>query len=329
MNGLWEVDATWSSAPPDNDCSPAGNDTYNITHYVSSNCALISFSGSPTINVLPGGTFYLSGSGGVTGSVRINVSVGATIIVLGNLSLSGSSNIVNNGNMQIYGNVTGSGGSSFDCNGSGTGTVQIGGTGCARCTDGGCTQGVALPVNLASFQASSLSNGISVSWVTSYEENNAWFELERSIDGVNYSSVYRKQGKNNFQVQSMYEYLDTEVADGMTYYYRLSQHDFDGAQTRTDAISATFGTTQANLLIHPNPASSADLSITLQHMAHEDVLLVLYDVNGNQLCSKLAHIDSENETISANDLHTNLPPGIYMVAASNKNSLVRKKIVIH
>jgi hypothetical protein len=328
------VDGTWDANPADNDCNSSANDIYNIYHTVSSNCAILSFSGSPFIRVFSGGVFYLNGSGGVTGSVDIQVDAGGTIIILGDLNITGSSDIVNNGTIQVHGDVirTG-GGSSFDCNGtSGAGVVQIGGTGCTACTGGsasGCNQNLPLPVNLASFTSEVVSSGIMIYWTTMYEKDNAWFELERSTDAIHYTVIYRRPGQSYFETKTDYSFFDSDVQEGETYYYRLVQIDSDDSRTRTEAISETFGFALASISILPNPSAASDLKIAMHQMAHEDVLLVLYDVNGNIVYSKMEHLNSDEEVFSANDLHVDLAPGIYMVAASNKNQLVKKKLIIY
>jgi hypothetical protein len=328
--GDWSNDAIWSSAPSDNDCTPAGNNTYNINHYVSSSCVSLSFTGTVVINVASGATFYLSGSGGISGSVTLNIATGGSVIVIGNLNLGGSSDVKVNGSLTVNGDIIGVG-SSFDCNGStNAGTVTIGGTGCASCTnagDAGCNASVPLPVNVTSFEAVSSNNTINVSWTTSYEKDNDHFILERSNDGISFESVYTTGGQLNSNINTNYTFKDNGLSSG-TYYYRLVQIDVDGTKTRTDAISVNVGGTM-QLSVFPNPGSSSQVKVNIMNTDNAPVLIVLLDMNGETLYTNIHYLDQSSPVLSINELYTNLSPGIYYISASSNDLLVQKKIVVY
>lgn len=47
-----------------------------------------------------------------------------------------------------------------------------------------------VPVELISFSAVIIENGIKLNWFTATETNNAGFAIERSLDGTNYSEIF-------------------------------------------------------------------------------------------------------------------------------------------
>jgi len=99
-----------------------------------------------------------------------------------------------------------------------------------------------LPVELLSFEAKSVNNKfIQLDWVTVTEINNNRFEVQRSIDGVDFEYIGWVDGNNNsIQIQE-YRYDDYFVDNGITYYYRLKQIDNDGQFELTTIVSSSIG----------------------------------------------------------------------------------------
>ena len=70
-----------------------------------------------------------------------------------------------------------------------------------------------LAVTYYSFDASVLNNTVTCKWITAEEINNNYFQLERSFDGVNYSTVAMIFGaENNTSSQETYTYKDNAAA---------------------------------------------------------------------------------------------------------------------
>ncbi|MEQ9442437.1 MAG: T9SS type A sorting domain-containing protein [Cyclobacteriaceae bacterium] len=85
-----------------------------------------------------------------------------------------------------------------------------------------------LPVELLRFVAHWVTDGVKLQWETVYEENNDYFEIERSTDGARFKTIGRVSGKGNTTGLTAYNYLDPVKKYG-AYYYRLKQVDFDGS----------------------------------------------------------------------------------------------------
>lgn len=93
-----------------------------------------------------------------------------------------------------------------------------------------------LPVELASFEAYVKERTIDLKWLTLSETNNRGFEVQRSIDGINWLVLGFVSGKGNTTNATRYNYSDPSPQNG-TMYYRLKQFDFDGYFEYSDAIS--------------------------------------------------------------------------------------------
>jgi hypothetical protein len=97
----------------------------------------------------------------------------------------------------------------------------------AGCTSGSaCT--VTLPVELITFEGEKVSgNTALLKWVTATEKNSAYFSIEKSEDGVNFSEIgiVNAQGSSNNIVN--YQYNDNHF--NKSFYYRLKMLDLDGS----------------------------------------------------------------------------------------------------
>jgi len=86
---------------------------------------------------------------------------------------------------------------------------------------------VALPIELLYFEASENERYNHLTWSTASENNNDYFNIEKTQDGVIFYNIVTVNGAGNSNYQIHYEYDDYELNDNICY-YRLKQTDYDG-----------------------------------------------------------------------------------------------------
>ena len=89
---------------------------------------------------------------------------------------------------------------------------------------------VVLPIELITFDG----NCDGFKWSTGSELNNAYFEIEKTIDGNTWETIARIEGQGTKNTIS--DYAHEISLDGLSY-YRLTQTDLNGTKTYFDAIS--------------------------------------------------------------------------------------------
>ena len=140
------------------------------------------------------------------------------------------------------------------------------------------------PVELLNFNGLYNHGNVDLTWQTATEVNNDYFELQRSIDGINFSTIANIDGAGNSSSILDYDYTDVGVS-GTILYYRLLQYDFDGTISASKIISVRLDKTgSAPILIMPNPFSN---SFTLTKMYAEVATVSVYDVLGRLLEQKV------------------------------------------
>jgi len=184
-----------------------------------------------------------------------------------------------------------------------------------------------LPIELLSFNAKLNGDQVDLNWTTVSETNNDYFTVEKSGDGIDYERVMNIDGAGNSNQSIYYAVVDPDIYHGCSY-YRLKQTDYDGQYAYSNTVIINYGNSDHMdyVTIHPNPASG-DFSIGINGKKDEEVLVVVLDLWGNMYYSKVVMPKDDTYTLGI-DSSGKLLPGVYMVVASSRNELYRKKLVI-
>jgi hypothetical protein len=111
-----------------------------------------------------------------------------------------------------------------------------------------------LPVSLLSFTGHSTASANILDWETASETNNSRFELERSSDGLSFSTIASLDGNGSTTEVNTYEYPDNAPFQGMNY-YRLKQVDLNGDSNYSSIIAIDRSPDGPPLHVFPNPAN--------------------------------------------------------------------------
>lgn len=104
-----------------------------------------------------------------------------------------------------------------------------------ECTDCNCE--LILPVELGEFRGvKSSERNNTILWTTLTEQNNDYFELYQSNDGVYWRKLKTISGQGNTSDKTNYSYTHKEVPKQINY-YRLEQVDFNGEVTDLGIVS--------------------------------------------------------------------------------------------
>ncbi|MBX0291333.1 T9SS type A sorting domain-containing protein [Hymenobacter sp. HSC-4F20] len=106
-----------------------------------------------------------------------------------------------------------------------------------------------LPVTLLRFQAEPQPTGVHVTWTTAAELNNDRFEVQRSLDGHQFTTLATLQGRGTSTTAHQYSWLDASPPPGLLY-YRLRQLDTDGTSHFSSVVVARSSKAVA---LYPNP----------------------------------------------------------------------------
>lgn len=110
-----------------------------------------------------------------------------------------------------------------------------------------------LPIELLYFDARPNGKVVNLHWATATEQNNDFFSIERSRDGLKFEEIMRTPGAGNSTERKDYSEVDTRPLSGLSY-YRLRQTDFNGESTVSPVIAVRMEGEDKDIKVFPNPA---------------------------------------------------------------------------
>jgi hypothetical protein len=119
-----------------------------------------------------------------------------------------------------------------------------------------------LPLTWLYFTASIEGNSVLLQWATAAESNNDFFEIERSADGLTWTSIGSVKAAGNNSDQHSYSFIDKQPLPGNNF-YRLRQADLDGKFTYSRIVSISSSDAPAEWQIYQNPVLDGVLRIRL------------------------------------------------------------------
>jgi Secretion system C-terminal sorting domain len=176
-----------------------------------------------------------------------------------------------------------------------------------------------LPVILVDFRGVKQGNTNNLTWTTTTEQNNSGFELQRSADGTNFSSLGFVSSKaiNGNSVTSLnYDFKDAKPFAGNNY-YRLKQLDKDGKATVSQIVLLKGKATELSISsVYPNPVSNV-LNLIVATPATERITIVVSDITGKILSQKQVQLATGDNNVQVDV--SKLAAGTYMIRAICEN----------
>ncbi len=181
-----------------------------------------------------------------------------------------------------------------------------------------------LPIELTEFNVVQNGNVVDLNWTTASEKDNAYFAIERSVDGKNFETLKNVNGAGNSSTIKKYTETDAQPLKGISY-YRLKQVDFNGQSSYSElrtVIVKNAGKTYVAL--SPSPAQN-NLNIEFNTDASIVYTIEISDIAG-KIISSSAITSGKESTKTSVDV-TELSRGMYFVTLSGNKDAERLKFV--
>lgn len=179
-----------------------------------------------------------------------------------------------------------------------------------------------LLVSLLNFEGTSTASVNILSWTTASEENANEFELQKSIDGISFSSIGKIKAVGNSVTENHYSITD-ENPTSSTNYYRLKLIDLNKSYTFSNTILLNNSLT-ISFDVFPNPTTDV-LNFNAATIENETINAVVKDIAGKIILSQSFSQGLNNSQINASELRS----GIYFVELKNElgSTFFRKQFV--
>lgn len=183
----------------------------------------------------------------------------------------------------------------------------------------------ATPVTFLGLKAyKSSGNKVQLAWKTASEQNNDYFEVQRSADGLNFGSVLgRVPGKGNSNEVVEYNFFDHSPLQKWNF-YRLRQVDRDGRESLSNVASIQFNRPGALIQLYPNPAQR-QIIFEYSSGAAQKVRVSIIDNKGSEVKQVSLYATAGLNRVPL-DI-TSLSNGVYLLKTVIDGNIITGKFV--
>ncbi len=177
---------------------------------------------------------------------------------------------------------------------------------------------VVLPLTLLDFNVVKQGTTAQLNWQTTNEVNTSYFDVQRSTNGIHFTSIGKVTAKGNSSINNNYSFADDiSPLPGGKIYYRLQITDADGkisySSIKVIDVNGVFKVT-----IMPNPVINSNATFTIFSPVNARLQLVVYNELGTA-------IYSEQLTVPAGSINkivnlSSFVAGNYWVRVTNGSS---------
>ena len=172
-----------------------------------------------------------------------------------------------------------------------------------------------LPVTLVAFTAQAQEGSGLLEWTTASEQQNAYFQVESSLDGTTFTALGRVAGAGTSPTRHTYQFRDADLARyaAPQVYYRLRQVDTDGTSVFSPVRSLSVPAAGLAVTAIPTalPAGQA-LHLLVRTATACPAWLRITDMQGRYLGQRALALPAGASTIALPEAGQ-WAPGLYFV----------------
>jgi hypothetical protein len=181
-----------------------------------------------------------------------------------------------------------------------------------------------LPVTMSYFNLTCVEEDVEVIWQTASEHNSDYFQLETSLDGVNWEIEEMLPAAGFSQELLNYSAVDQDAARKQKY-YRLKQVDLNGEFEMYGPLKADCAVESSEVSLYPNPCES-QVTVSLASQIPSKVNYTLISPEGKVLENKQLSIQS-GMTVYTLDV-SEFQSGMYMLQFDINDKRFIKKLTV-
>lgn len=182
------------------------------------------------------------------------------------------------------------------------------------------------PVSMSSFGVTKQGANAMLNWTTVTEINTDRFEIERSLDGINFSTVGSKAAAGQSTDLIAYQFADPIGSMNGVIYYRIKTVDQDGKVSYSKIVSLRLTGAVKGFNVYPNPFTS-DLKVEVEAAQDAAVTIRISNAAGQTVFSRSSFVQKGNNVLVVASELSALQKGMYFVELISENGKQTQKII--
>jgi hypothetical protein len=185
----------------------------------------------------------------------------------------------------------------------------------------------ALPVTFTSIKAYKQDKIINVEWRVDNEMNMKQYEVEKSTNGTQFSSIVVKAATANNGGSAVYVIADANPVEGFNY-YRIKSVDVNGKLSYTNVVKVLVGSMKQDITIYPNPITDGMIHLQLMNEPEGKYNIRLLNKLGQLIVQKqITHAGGNATELIKWDY--NLAHGMYQLEVTKPDGTVKDLNVMY
>ena len=201
---------------------------------------------------------------------------------------------------------------------------------------------ISLPVVLCNFEADIQDGTIVLQWITQSEIGNLGFEILRSENGVDYfliasykTSVELK-GAGNSSTKIEYNFIDRNIQNGHTYWYKLTSFDISGQKETYGSVRIVYSKKYPKEFVlhqnYPNPFNHhTNISVEIPLIDNNSLIntdISIYNITGQKIATIFKGMLASGKKHSFSWAADGFVSGIYFIKIITPKFESSKKMVL-
>lgn len=182
-----------------------------------------------------------------------------------------------------------------------------------------------LPLESLDFDASPKTSSIALDWTTINETNIKKFELQRSLNGIDFNTIATVTATN--KSFNEYQWIDEKVEQHTRYYYQIKMIEQNGEHHLSAIKTAEISTNQPSMIsVYPNPTKEKVTLILDENNSTSPVQLRLYNQLGQVVFQTEYPVSNDEDHQLTLDLR-DYDKGLYFVEVLQNYQTFTAKII--
>ena len=181
-----------------------------------------------------------------------------------------------------------------------------------------------LPIKLLSFTGKLQSENVKLNWSTSFEQNSKGFEIEKSLDGINFKKIGFVPSAGNSNSTRTYSFTDPQRAVEFNY-YRLKLVDIDNTFDYSDVVLIKNAFGKQDVYLAGNPITH-NINIQFAKTPNGKVAITIYDMKGRKIY-EASYNNYTQTSLQVEATNKMLAHGVYSVKVETAGKIYNLKAI--
>jgi hypothetical protein len=184
-----------------------------------------------------------------------------------------------------------------------------------------------LPTRFTGFSAINNDDNINLKWTVENANTADHYEIERSVDGIDFSTVQTINSVATTAGTMSYSVLDNVASvSSKILYYRIKQYDKDGSFYYSKIVAVKKNRIGSTVLIYPNPVKR-QLFLSIQNTSDDMAIISVINATGKRVLQQRENLYNGNNSIAIEGVEK-LSRGVYFISVNvDSESKIIKKFI--